>query len=111
MAYSVFGQITSLNGEAEEGMTVVAAGTGNCSIYSEESALEPNGNFRVRGLQPYCSYTVRVERNAESKVPIERVLPPFIDVTVRFYPAGFCSFSQFLFISRTSTGIWLDSAS
>lgn len=84
MAYSVFGQITSLNGEAEEGMTVIAAGTGNCSIYSEESALELNGNFRIRGLQPYCSYTVRAERNPDNKTPIERIIPSFITITVSF---------------------------
>lgn len=83
VAYSVFGQITSLNGEPEDGMTVVAAGTGNCSIYSEESTLELNGNFRIRGLQPYCSYVVRLERNPDNKTPIERIIPSLITVTVR----------------------------
>lgn len=82
MAYSVFGQITSLNGDSEEGMIVIAAGTGNCSIYSEESALELNGNFRIRGLQPYCSYSVHAEGNSENKSPIERIIPPYINITV-----------------------------
>lgn len=82
VAYSVFGQITSLNGEPEEGMTVTAAGIENCSIYSEESTLELNGNFRIRGLQPYCSYTVHAERNPENTSPIERIIPSSINVMV-----------------------------
>lgn len=82
MAYSAFGQVTSLNGEGEEGITVIAAGIGNCSMYSEASSLEFNGNFRIRGLQPYCSYLVRTEKDHDNLVPVERVIPSSVTITV-----------------------------
>lgn len=84
MAYSVFGQVISLNGEAERQMTVVAVGAGNCSQFSEESALERSGSFRIRGLQPYCSYDIRVESSPDMEPFVERIIPPTIRVFVSF---------------------------
>lgn len=84
VAYSVFGQVLSLNGEPEQGMTVIAAGADNCSHFSEESALETSGSFRIRGLQPYCSYDIRVETGSDMEVLVERVTPPSIRVPVGF---------------------------
>lgn len=84
MAYSVFGQVMSLNGEPEKGMTVVAAGAENCSHFSEESTLETSGAFRIRGLQPYCSYDIQVETNPDMGMLVERVTPSSIRVSVSF---------------------------
>jgi len=51
--FSCYGAVTSLNGEAEPGIIVeaVGRGTGNCQQLQEESKTEPDGSFRIRGLQ------------------------------------------------------------
>ncbi|XP_015834614.2 BOS complex subunit NOMO1 [Tribolium castaneum] len=80
VAYSAYGQVTSLNREPEENIVVVALGVGNCSHFSEESTSESSGLFRIRGLQPFCSYDITVksspnaiERSAPKVVHVERV--------------------------------------
>ncbi|XP_056645708.1 BOS complex subunit NOMO1 [Diorhabda sublineata] len=78
VAYSAFGQIVSLNGEPEFDMVVVARGVGNCSQYSEETTCENTGHFRIRGLQPYCSYNVVVKEGLRVNSLIERSAPEFI---------------------------------
>lgn len=82
VAYSAFGQVRSLNGEYEEGMTIVATGTQNCSHFSEEASLESRGQFRIRGLQPYCSYDVRVNFKGVDQNKIERIAPSSIQLPV-----------------------------
>jgi hypothetical protein len=52
VAYSVYGVVTSLNGEPEEGIVVEAVGQDKCSHFQEESSSEASGQFRIRGLQP-----------------------------------------------------------
>lgn len=78
VAYSAFGQIVSLNGEPEVDMVVVAQGVGNCSQYSEETTCETTGQFRLRGLQPYCSYNVVVKEGLNDNSLVERSAPEFI---------------------------------
>ncbi|CAH0562230.1 unnamed protein product [Brassicogethes aeneus] len=80
VAYSTFGQIMSLNGEPEENMVVIAAGTGNCSHFSEETISESTGSFRIRGLQPYCSYDIQIKQNAVGKNLVDRSVPNFIHI-------------------------------
>lgn len=80
MAYSVYGQVTSLNREPEENIVVVAVGVGNCSHFSEESTTENSGQFRIRGLQPYCSYDITVKSSTSGKHAIERSSPKVIHV-------------------------------
>ena len=49
---SCYGQVTSLNGEAEQGIIVEALGEGEtCSLYQEESKTDQEGYYRIRGLQ------------------------------------------------------------
>lgn len=57
VAYSVFGSVTSLSGDPEGAITVEAVGQGRaeCTQFQEESTSEPNGQFRIRGLQPKVS--------------------------------------------------------
>jgi hypothetical protein len=57
---------------------VVALGLANCSHFSEESTSESNGHFRIRGLQPYCSYEVTVKNSPNGKHAIERSAPKLI---------------------------------
>ncbi|KAG5882400.1 hypothetical protein JTB14_008975 [Gonioctena quinquepunctata] len=80
VAYSAFGQVVSLNGEPEDNMVIVASGLGNCSDYSEETTCESTGNFRIRGLQPFCSYKVVVKGSLDNKYIVERSAPEFIRI-------------------------------
>lgn len=78
VAYSAFGHVTSLNGDPEERMIVVAIGIGNCSQYSEESTSESNGQFRIRGLLPYCSYNLEIKGSLDETDNYERATPSTI---------------------------------
>ncbi|RZC36994.1 uncharacterized protein BDFB_006360, partial [Asbolus verrucosus] len=80
VAYSAYGHVTSLNKEPEENIVMVAVGVGNCSHFSEESTSEFTGQFRIRGLQPYCSYDIAVKNNFNGKYAIERSAPKVIHV-------------------------------
>ncbi|KAJ8968511.1 hypothetical protein NQ317_016159 [Molorchus minor] len=80
VAYSAFGQVVSLNGEPEDNMIIIATGTNNCSHYSEETTCESSGKFRIRGLQPYCSYKVIVKGSADNNENVERTTPEFIEI-------------------------------
>lgn len=74
IAYSCYGQVTSLNGEPEPGVFVEALGQGDCSVYQEESKTEANGHYRIRGLQPNCNYEIRLKIGDMNK-HIERAAP------------------------------------
>jgi len=47
--------VTSLNGEAEQGVVVEAVGQNDCIKYQEESKTEQDGSYRIRGLQVCCN--------------------------------------------------------
>lgn len=64
---------------AEENMLVIAHGLNNCSHLSEEAVSESSGNFRIRGLQPYCDYEVKVK---SSESTIERSSPSSIKIHI-----------------------------
>lgn len=59
-------------------MIIIANGIGNCTQYSEEATSESTGQFRIRGLQPYCSYEMRLKGSFDDKEVIERSTPDFI---------------------------------
>lgn len=61
-------------------MVVIAAGTGNCSQYSEETISESTGQFRIRGLQPYCSYQIKIQQNSKGAHPVDRSVPNVINI-------------------------------
>lgn len=70
VAYSVFGIVTSLNNIPEQNSVIEAVGVENCSHLSEETTTESNGRFRVRGLQPYCTYHLRTkDASVEQSIP------------------------------------------
>uniref|UniRef100_A0A8D8YDE6 Nodal modulator 1 n=1 Tax=Cacopsylla melanoneura TaxID=428564 RepID=A0A8D8YDE6_9HEMI len=87
IAYSVLGEVTSLSGEPESGVTVEAVGQPNsnsdtaCDQLKEDAITEPSGVFRIRGLKPQCNYHVRV--STEINQHIERALPAVIPVQVK----------------------------
>ncbi|XP_015179273.1 PREDICTED: nodal modulator 1 [Polistes dominula] len=75
VAFSAYGSVTSLNGEPEAGLLVEAQGQGDCSNLQEEATTEENGTFRIRGLQPLCTYILRLKSNVEANSHIQRTSP------------------------------------
>uniref|UniRef100_I3KRK4 NODAL modulator 1 n=2 Tax=Oreochromis niloticus TaxID=8128 RepID=I3KRK4_ORENI len=72
-AYSCYGMVQSLNGDAEWDVAVEAVGQGDCSLYSEDTVTDEEGRFRLRGLLPGCKYLIQLR--AEGNDHIERALP------------------------------------
>ncbi|KAH8306904.1 hypothetical protein KR044_000535 [Drosophila immigrans] len=78
-AYSIFGTITSLNGDPFAEVNVQAIATESCQHQQEEATSEHNGQYRIRGLQPGCSYVVRVVTDDDK---VHRSIPNSHTVTV-----------------------------
>ncbi|XP_070547557.1 BOS complex subunit NOMO1-like [Ptychodera flava] len=74
VAFSCYGRITSLNGEAEPGVAIQASGTDNCGEILEETVSDQDGTFRMRGLQPQCTYELKVKIGEENS-HLERSAP------------------------------------
>ncbi|KAM8842505.1 BOS complex subunit NOMO1 [Synchiropus picturatus] len=72
-AYSCYGMVQSLSGDAERDVAVEAVGQAECSIYSEDTVTDEEGRFRLRGLLPGCKYLIQLR--AEGNDHIERALP------------------------------------
>ncbi|KAM9314632.1 BOS complex subunit NOMO1 [Pholidichthys leucotaenia] len=72
-AYSCYGAVQSLSGDAERDVAVEAVGQGDCSLYSEDTVTDEEGRFRLRGLLPNCKYLIQLK--AEGNDHIERALP------------------------------------
>jgi len=74
VAFSCHGMTSSLSGIPEENVIIQAIGLDHCSQYHEETTSDMQGQFRLRGLEPNCSYSVQMS-NAESNSHIERFAP------------------------------------
>jgi hypothetical protein len=68
VAFSCFGKISSLNGQAEKGIRVEA----RSGQLLEQAQTDQNGSFRIRGLIPGNEYTVTVSSESSH---IERTSP------------------------------------
>ncbi|KAK1885759.1 Nodal modulator 3, partial [Dissostichus eleginoides] len=79
-AYSCYGAVQSLSGDAERDVAVEAVGQADCSIYSEDTVTDEEGRFRLRGLLPGCKYLIQLR--AEGNDHIERALPQYRAVEV-----------------------------
>ncbi|XP_051568464.1 nodal modulator 1-like [Myxocyprinus asiaticus] len=79
-AYSCYGTVQSLGGNAEQGVAVEALGQGECSMYSEDTVTDEEGRFRLRGLLPGCDYNIQLR--GEGNDHIERALPPHKTIKV-----------------------------
>lgn len=82
IAFSAYGAVTSLNGEPEPGLLVEVHGQGNCSNLQEEATTEESGNFRIRGLQPSCTYNFRLKPNVEANSQIQRTSPSSMPIQI-----------------------------
>jgi len=75
IANSLFGVLTSLNGEAEPGVTLEAIGVEEqCRGHQEEGATALDGKFRIRGLTPNCEYRLGLKKS-KSNAHVERTIP------------------------------------
>lgn len=79
-AYSYYGTVQSIGGDAEQGVAVEAVGQGECSVYSEDTVTDEEGRFRLRGLRPGCNYNIQLR--GEGNDHIERALPPHKTIKV-----------------------------
>lgn len=82
VAFSAYGSVTSLNGKPESGLLMEVQGQADCGNLQEETTTEENGNFRIRGLQPRCTYVFRLKPNAEANAHIQRTSPESIPVQI-----------------------------
>ncbi|XP_058066373.1 BOS complex subunit NOMO1 [Anopheles bellator] len=73
--FSIFGSITSLNGEPFSNVVVEAAANEKCGNTLEEATSEFNGQYRIRGLTPGCQYRVRVRTGSGPSAPVDRSIP------------------------------------
>uniref|UniRef100_A0A672M3W1 Nodal modulator 1-like n=1 Tax=Sinocyclocheilus grahami TaxID=75366 RepID=A0A672M3W1_SINGR len=79
-AYSCYGTVQSIGGDAEQGVAVEAVGQGECGVYSEDTVTDEEGRFRLRGLRPGCNYNIQLR--GEGTDHIERALPPHKTIEV-----------------------------
>lgn len=82
VSFSVFGSVNTLNGEPFADVVVEARAEERCGQHQEEATTEPNGQYRIRGLQPGCVYTVRVRTDGETATLVDRTIPAEHQVTV-----------------------------
>eukprot|EP00096_Caligus_rogercresseyi_P010264 TRINITY_DN3679_c0_g2_i1.p1 TRINITY_DN3679_c0_g2~~TRINITY_DN3679_c0_g2_i1.p1 ORF type:complete len:1095 (+),score=317.77 TRINITY_DN3679_c0_g2_i1:50-3334(+) len=80
VAFSCYGKISSLNGEAEAGIVVVASGESS-SCDNSEAISNAEGDFRIRGLIPGCKYSVGLMQSSESG-RIEAFIPKSTSISV-----------------------------
>uniref|UniRef100_A0A182MWU7 SD-repeat containing protein B domain-containing protein n=1 Tax=Anopheles culicifacies TaxID=139723 RepID=A0A182MWU7_9DIPT len=73
--FSIFGSITSLNGEPFPNVAVEAVTDDTCGNVLEEATSEFNGQYRIRGLTPGCQYRVRVRTGTGPTAAIDRSIP------------------------------------
>lgn len=73
VAFSVIGFVRTLNGEPFSAAVVETHAVEPCAQHQEEASTESNGQYRIRGLQPGCDYTLRIKQGAHQNV--ERTMP------------------------------------
>lgn len=81
------GTVSLLSGQPMEGISVEARS--ESKGYYEETTTDSSGNFRLRGLLPDTSYSVKVAAKEDFRsARVERASPEFVEVKV-------CSFTHF----------------
>jgi len=81
VAYSAMGSVTLLTGQPKEGVFVEARS--ESGGYYEEATTDNFGRFRLRGLVPGSTYSVRVAAKDNIRLAaVERASPEFVSVDV-----------------------------
>lgn len=76
VAYSIFGTVTTLSGEPFPNVLVATTAKEPCEIsHQEDATTEKNGNYRIRGLLPGCSYDVQVKSGSTENSNVDRTVP------------------------------------
>lgn len=76
VAYSIFGTVTTLSGEPFPNILVATTAKEPCEIsHQEDATTEKNGNYRIRGLLPGCSYDVHVKSGSTENSNVDRTVP------------------------------------
>jgi protocatechuate 3,4-dioxygenase beta subunit len=83
VAFSVFGAVRSLTGEAEAQVIVEAAEGSEGGRVVEETLTDAAGAYRLRGLVPHKTYHVRVRPSQGAAHKVERAAPAHVAVTMR----------------------------
>ncbi|XP_065652642.1 BOS complex subunit NOMO1 isoform X2 [Hydra vulgaris] len=73
VAFSCVGFLSTLSGIPQEKVAIEAVGIHKCSDLHEASISDASGQYRIRGLQPGCSYNVRSK--SDENLHIERLAP------------------------------------
>ena len=81
VAFSLFGAVTGLKGEPETGVVLEAVGQGDCKKYQEEASTGQDGRYRIRGLQPSCTYLLSL-KSTKANVQVERTIPSAREITM-----------------------------
>ena len=87
VAFSAYGNIKSLSGDSERGVSIIAKSinnnddnNNNNSIHIEETQSDSKGDYRLRGLKPNSKYLISI--NTENS-KIERSSPNEIEIDVK----------------------------
>lgn len=83
VAYSVLGTVRLISGQSKEGVYVEARS--ESKDYYEEATTDTFGNFRLRGLLPDMTYTIKLATKEEARFgssKIERSSPDHLSVKV-----------------------------
>jgi len=78
IAFSVFGKINNLNKEKVEGLYIQAYSLKTRQV--QETSIDKNGEYRLRGLTPGQNYEIRVKIPSNST--IEKALPTGIPIKI-----------------------------
>lgn len=68
VAFSLFGSVRTLNGDPFGGAVIQTSALRPCEEHHEEATTEPNGQYRIRGLQPVCEYAVTVKSSGAAEL-------------------------------------------
>ncbi|XP_022770793.1 nodal modulator 1 isoform X1 [Durio zibethinus] len=81
VAFSAMGMVTLLTGQPKEGVSIEARS--ESKVYYEETVTDSSGSYRLRGLLPDTSYSIKVVRkDGLGSSKIERASPESIAVKV-----------------------------
>lgn len=102
VAYSVFGTISTLSGEPFPNVLVTTVAKEPCEItHHEDATTEKNGNYRIRGLLPGCSYDVQVKSGSTENSNVDRTVPAVHAIQIEKYDVkdvNFVAFSPIAFV-------------
>ncbi|XWS31841.1 hypothetical protein CRYUN_Cryun23aG0110800 [Craigia yunnanensis] len=81
VAYSAMGMVTLLSGQPKEGVSIEARS--ESKGYYEETVTDSSGSYRLRGLLPDTSYSIKVvQKDGLGSAKIERASPDSVAVKV-----------------------------